>query len=420
MTALNIRQLVTEAKRYHPGDPIVPGDHGVPAYLDEAPPSAGTTETPGRAGAASWPVLDLAALAARDPEPPRHIIPAWLPEGEVTLLAGHGGAGKSAIALHLGACIALGRPWCGLDVAQRHVTYISTEDGADIMHWRLTRITRHMGIVLGDLCGHLDVIDATGIDPELMAEIGRGEEPILTAHYLALVEGIAPGGVVMLDGASDVYGASEIVRRHVRRFVRALRRLAGEHGAVLLLAHVDKAAARNRDNGDRYSGSTAWHNSVRARWELRSEPDSDELVLALAKANHARAGAEIRLGWDDVAHMHLPTAGAADGGIVASIRERTEQDGILAALRACAAAGLIVPAAMQGPRTAYHVLSERPELPGSMRSGRDAGRRFRAALERLRHIGAVEERDIRRGNRHYTLALVLADRGSAPHASHSD
>jgi hypothetical protein len=99
-----------------------------------------------------------------------------------------------------------------------------------------------------------------------------------------------------------------------------------------------------------------------------------------------------------------------------AIRERTERETILAAMRACAVAGVIVPAALQGSRTCHNVLAARPEMPGSLREGKDAVRRFRARLEELRQIGAIEEREIRRGNRHYTLALVLTDRGSAPHA----
>src|SRR5690242_16561199 len=50
--------------------------------------------------------LDLEALAERNPEPPKFIVADWLPCGYATLLAGHGGVGKSGIALHLAVCIA--------------------------------------------------------------------------------------------------------------------------------------------------------------------------------------------------------------------------------------------------------------------------------------------------------------------------
>ncbi|OGA72886.1 MAG: hypothetical protein A3G81_22515 [Betaproteobacteria bacterium RIFCSPLOWO2_12_FULL_65_14] len=369
------------------------------------------------AGREAWPALNIAKLAEREPQRPRHIVPDWFPAGEVTLLAGHGGAGKSGVALYLGACIALGASWCGIATERRRVVYVSAEDGADVLHWRLARICAHLQVALADLAGHLELLDVSHQDAELMLEPGRGDEPILTARYDSLRERLTDATVLILDGASDLYGGNEIVRRHVRRYVRALRRLIGPEGAVLLLAHVDKAAARNGAESDRYSGSTAWHNSVRARWSLAA--DGEALALTLAKANHAKAGAEIRMRWDAEARLYVADQAPTEGGIVGAIRERQEREGVLVAMRACAAAGVIVPAALQGPRTAYNVLSARPELPDSLRSGPQAGRRFRARLEELRQIHAVIEREIRRSNRHSTLALVLADRGNAPHAPHS-
>src|SRR5687768_1547082 len=81
-----------------------------------------------------WPTLDLAGLAAREPEPPRHIIADWMPENEVVLFHGHGGTGKSATALHLAVCIALKRPWCGMEARRRRVLFLSAEDGAAVLH----------------------------------------------------------------------------------------------------------------------------------------------------------------------------------------------------------------------------------------------------------------------------------------------
>jgi archaellum biogenesis ATPase FlaH len=351
--------------------------------------------------------LDLAALGEREPSPPRHIVPAWLPGGEVTLLSGHGGAGKSLLALYLAACIALGRPWAGLATEQRHVLYVSAEDRADVLHWRIERIARCLSIKIADLAGQLEVLDVSAGDAELMSETRDG--PVLTALYHGLRT--RRPQVLVLDGASDLYGASEIVRPHVRRFVRAVRRLIRADGAALILAHLDKGAARSKETGDRYSGSTAWHNSVRARWELSTTADG--LVLTLAKANHAAAGAEIRLRWDAAAHLYLPDSAPAEGGIVGAIRDRQERDGILASMRACATAGLLVPAASQGPRTAYHVLRAQPAFPVDL--GADtppARRRFWRLMEGLRAIGTVSETVMRAPNRHAVAALVLGKEAS--------
>ncbi len=66
--------------------------------------------------ATAWPApLNLRALSDREPQPPQFIMRDWLPAGYGTLLAGHGGVGKSAIGLHIAACIALGVPYFGIE-----------------------------------------------------------------------------------------------------------------------------------------------------------------------------------------------------------------------------------------------------------------------------------------------------------------
>lgn len=354
-----------------------------------------------------WPeALDLEALAEREPQPPSFIVPDWMPAGEVTLLAAHGGAGKSQVALDLAVRIALGVPWCGMVPARKRVCYVSAEDSSTILAWRLKRICAHLGVNMASLRGWLDVIDASHMDAELMSEIGRGDEPILTRLYGALRDRMEPDSVLILDGVSDLYGCSEIVRRHVRRYIRALRRLVDATGAVLLLSHIDKAIARGRETGDYYSGSTAWNNSVRARWALRD--DGNGLVLSLDKANHARSGAEIRLRWDAVAHLYVADSAPADGGIVASIRDRQERDGILAAMKACCDAGIDVPAATSGQRTGYHVLRAQPAFPDALRADNKAARRkFWDLIEELRVSGAIADSLIRAKNRHPMAALIL-------------
>jgi RecA-family ATPase len=95
------------------------------------------------------------------------LVPDRLPAGYATLLAGHGSVGKSGIALYLAVCMAAGRPFFGLGVAQRQVLYLSCEDREAVLHWRLTRICRHLGVDLATLAGSLDILDLVGTDSML-------------------------------------------------------------------------------------------------------------------------------------------------------------------------------------------------------------------------------------------------------------
>lgn len=191
--------------------------------------------------------LDLKVLSRAERRRIAHIVKDWMPAGEVTLLAGHGGAGKSLIALLLAVCIALGLPWYGMPTERRRVCYVSAEDGQDVLHWRLSRICAFLGVDMASLEGWLSIIDASRIDAELLVDTRDGT--MLTAMYSELHEETGDAQVLVIDGASDTYGASEIVRRHVRQYIRALRRLIGADGAVLVLAHIDKAIARGRESG---------------------------------------------------------------------------------------------------------------------------------------------------------------------------
>jgi len=79
-----------------------------------------------RAPAANVPrAFDLRKLAQCEPKRPAFIVQDWLPQSEVTLFAGHGGTGKSMLALTLAVCIAVGRPFFGLPTQARRVAFLS-------------------------------------------------------------------------------------------------------------------------------------------------------------------------------------------------------------------------------------------------------------------------------------------------------
>lgn len=365
--------------------------------------------------ALEWPpAMDLAALAMQAPAPIESIIEDWLPCGYATLFAGHGGVSKSTNALHLAAASGLGEDFFGMKVAQRRVLYLSCEDRENVLHLRLARICEYRGWNLADLADRLDILDLVGHDTLLMTSSPFGL--ILTEAFHLLRERIQATGAELLivDGVSDTYGGNENSRAEVKRFVNALLSLVpADRGAVLLIAHVSKPAAAQAGGSEGYSGSTGWHNSVRARWYLYPETErTDEgateatgkLRLELKKSNLGRADQAVVLQWDDDAKLftgHLESSSEFDR----RAQEQEEREGILAAIEEVAATGDYVPAAAQGPRTAHHVLSATESLPDTLR-GKAARRRFWRHVEHLRRIGEIRESSIRRSNRHLVATLT--------------
>ena len=376
-----------------------------------------------------WPAsLDLEVLAEQEPQPPKSIMEG-IPCGYATGTFGHGGAGKSQIELLRAVCIAAGVPFCGLEVARRRVLFVSCEDRADILHWRLTRICKYLGVDLARLRGWLQVIDLVGRDSILFAPDPRTGNA-LTAAYGTIAERMRlyESDVLFLDGITDTFGGNENSRGEVKHFInRLLALIPADTGALVLIGHVNKATAVG-GNGEGYSGSTAWHNSMRARWYLAPETIQGEdteraertgkLILELQKSNHGEIGTQIEFEWDADAHLFI---GHAKGGTThfdRIQRDKAEREGILDALRGCAESvpPIPVPSAMQGQRTAFHVLSLRPEFPASLRSGKPAVRRFRRQIEALRQIHAIHETSYQRANGHKTAAFALTTEGARRYA----
>ena len=381
------------------------------AALVAFPPKMSTTST-------DWPEpLDLEALGEREPQPPQFVIPDWGPAGYAWLFASHGGVGKSGIKLHMAVCMALERPFFGLDVKQRRVMYLSCEDREDVLHWRLSRICQYERINIASLRGQLEVVDLVGHDCVLWERAPYGGPP-LTSAYGRLQERVQRHGteVLVVDGISDTFAGSGGSKTDVKRYVNSLLALTPpDRGAVALLGHIDKQSARNGAGTEGYDGTTGWHNSVRARWYLYPETErgddgnarTGDLILELQKSNLGRIDRSMRFAWDAQAHLFVGREVTPATALDRAHRDNIEQRGIVEAMKACAAGNIAVPAATTGNRTAYHVLSAQPTFPDTLQ-GKPNVRRFWSHVERLRAMGTVNDESQRQKDGHNKVRLALS------------
>jgi RecA-family ATPase len=268
---------------------------------------------------------------AIDPIPVR----AWevldrIPAAAVTLFSGHGAIGKSLLILQLCAATVLGKDWVTMLPECGPALYFSAEeDDAEICR-RLEKIAEHYGTTRAELRdAGLWVISRAGADAILAAPDRSGiVKPTAMFEQLRTDALNLRPKLIVIDTAADVFAGNEIDRSQTRQFITLLRGLAMATGAALiLLSHPSLSGLKNASG---LSGSTAWHNSVRARMYLAAvkakaddgdedeEPAGNELrKLEFVKNNYGPAGNAVVLRWRDGVFAPEPTAGSLEDIVAA-------------------------------------------------------------------------------------------------------
>lgn len=318
-----------------------------------------------KAGASPFEVVPIADLASARPEPTAYWWDGRVPAGAVTLWSGHGGSVKSFVGLMLGAALATNRPLFGVPTRSARVAFYSAEDPPSVTRYRLQLICRHLDIDPAELADRLRLLDASTADPALFRELQTkaGKQGVTTAAFEALRAYLQAEciDVLMVDNASDTYDASEIERARVRGFMRALQRLVPSDGAVILLAHVDKATSRgDRGTGEAYSGSTAWHNSARSRIAQSVDKDGG-ILLEHQKNNYGPKAAPLRLTWPAGG---VPQLDAPVSGVVQHITDRNDTKAVLALIHEFNGRTDYINTATTGRANAAVVLAREPNYPG--------------------------------------------------------
>lgn len=280
--------------------------------------------------AAPFTAVDLAALGREMPPAPTSWWGRYLWAGEVAGAGGHGEVGKSTVlGIQLGAHLAVGAEFLGHEVRRAKVAYYSAEDPPNVVLHRLDKVCRLQGLDAAEVRAGFHVLDASEGDGALFVEqrVAGVKVGATTSAYAALTRYIADNeiDVVIIDNASDVFEGDEIGRTMVRRFIRSLAKIVRPRGGcVVLLMHVDKSTARGLSSGsDNYSGSTAWHNSVRSRLFLKSTEDGG-LELRHEKSNYGRKHDPIKLRWpaDGLPEIDRPLSPVVQG--IADRNDRTD------------------------------------------------------------------------------------------------
>jgi len=338
------------------------------------------------------------------PDAVRYAVNPLMPRRHVTLFGGHGGIGKSSLALAISAHVACGLPFAGLEVEQSPVLFVSLEDEASIVRLRLRSIIEAYGLPVEHVLNSFRLLDGTQTITALMTEgDGFSAQPVFTQAYRELEAGAHGAGLIVIDNASDAFDANENSRRMVRAFVRGLADIARKHNAaVVLLAHIDKSSAKDGSRGNTYSGSTAWHNSARSRLALM---EKDGRILLVHEKANLSAQAE-PLPFMFVGGVLVPEAGTQCEGLTTENFDHAE---IIRALMAAHDAGIKVSASLApGAYSAMKALEPLPEYSQTFR-GKAGGQRAARAITALIRDGRIQRAEYKAPHRKTRERLVLVE-----------
>ena len=250
-----------------------------------------------------------------EPITPCHLVPGFLEKGQVVLIAGQGGCGKSMLTAWWSAACTRGElPGC--EGKPRAVGWVNAEDDpATSTAWRLR---------------------AAGADPSLVVDLTESEdgEPFeLPRDVGRLRQAIDDNGLalVIIDPLSAVSSLTLTTVLSARKIMMPLQRAARETGCVIAVIHHE-----TKQKGT-VAGSKGLVDSV--RMVLRVAPDDEvpsDRVLSVSKSNAGGdvtpvrftitgEGTDARVTWldrDELARRRTSwrtSAAPADDGRLASV-----------------------------------------------------------------------------------------------------
>jgi RecA-family ATPase len=315
------------------------------------------------------------------PLPPmRWLATHRIPAGDVTILSGDGGGGKTTVALQLAVSVEhdLG-DWLGTTCEAGPVIFFSGEEPEGEMRRRLHRVAQKRGFEACDL----ENLHFHFASPEAcLLGVARRDgtmapTPLFDALAARALE-LRPV-LIVVDSIAATFGGNQNDRVSARTFVALFRRLAQQADCAILL--LDHPSLSGITSGTGRGGSMDWQNATRARLHLETIADEDGgtgRVLEVKKTNYGPAGEKVRLQWEDGSFV---IEGAASAPHRAAANT-TADERYLECLDAVTAQGRHVCHA-KGRGYAPKTFAEMPQAAGMMQ------RAFQIAQERLFAAGVI-------------------------------
>lgn len=284
------------------------------------------------------------------PPPARSwLIENWIPDDELTLITGAGGAGKSILTVQLCLAAVTGESFFGHKVTPRKrvFLYVGCEDDDSEFHRRWANFRAHPATA--------SAVAAVEAEPDedkqvfrywsrvgMPSDISVVKDFHLVAgrfaveldaemKHLARVHGADTDFGIIIDTVADAYHGNEnersmvncFVKEHLGYFKRTYR------ATIIVIGHPPKSNST-------YSGSTAWHGAFRSRLFLADIDGAPKeyRLLEHAKGNYSAAQEPITLRYQDGCYVACTSdedifrdfSLQAQGHVYNTIREHAHAD----------------------------------------------------------------------------------------------
>lgn len=247
---------------------IPASDDGPTPITDDATPS----DTPATVQASRFQVVPISERV-QNRKPVRYLVKHVVPRGEIVVVFGESGSGKTFMVLDLAMAIAQGLDWRGNRTTQGRVVYVASEDATGV-HDRADAYARHHQINLADI--PFGTIDAA---PNLLVK----SEVVEVARQ---IQAGGPCALVVIDTLSkSIPGADE---NSAKDMGLALSHCLGIHratGATVMLVH--------HSGKDSSKGARGWSGlkaGVDAELEVIRNQDARE--MSVTKLKNGQDGAK--------------------------------------------------------------------------------------------------------------------------------
>jgi DNA-binding transcriptional ArsR family regulator len=218
-------------------------------------------------------VKDLYVLATEPQEPVRWVYQPWLCPGDIVILAGESGLGKSWVALDLMLALILGGPFAAQknQAGPQKVLYVDEENNERLIKYRLRKLIDGLDIGLGALdpalvCAKYAYSNNFCVDDEASLAALKKQCEQLRPDW------------ILIDSLIRIHRRDENSNSEMSALISGiLSPLARASGAGMIIIHHLGKSTKDRPTeniGDRLRGASSLRGAVDQLWGLERADDN--------------------------------------------------------------------------------------------------------------------------------------------------